>query len=137
MNDTRPMTMPSADHLMALVTALRREDAARIDALVQPWNTRAEDAAVLVVATLDLASRVAAYTGQGITYDAVDGAPLGVLVGTRMGTLVQGGDAGGAWNVFVDAAMLATDSGGWFSDVLAVAVGGLDRALRLTVPGGA
>lgn len=133
----QPLTMPTADHLMAMVSALRRLDQPRLDELVQPYSANATAAGILAVSILDLAARVAAYTGQGITY-AVEGddAPLGVVLGVRMGTLVQTGDAGAAHQAFEDAARLATASPGWYDDVLAIALGGLDRALRLTPAGG-
>ena len=137
MTTQAPPTQPTADTLLAMVHAHRRQDYARVDELASPWLRTIAGSGILVLAVLDLSSRMAAYMGAAVEYRDTDephrhdGQGTGLAVLHAMADAVAKGDAAAAYGAFILAAEEHPDAESWRPTTLIAALSGLDHALRM------
>lgn len=138
MTTQAPPTQPTADTLLAMVHAHRRQEYARVDTLASPWLGTVAGSGILVLAILDLTSRIAAYMGGAVEYrdttepHAHPGQATGLAVLHAMADAVAKGDAAAAYGAFIVAAEDHPNPDEWLPTTLVAALAGLDHALRMT-----
>lgn len=143
MNDDALVLMPTAGELLRAAAAINRRDGEAAQAELNRYLQSPFGSGVAIIATYDLAARLAAFVGTSLALGAnhpdgslvpMSDAPKHVRVAIAVGNAVTAGNAAEALALYLEEANVPAgpDDDGWAGAALVLALEALHSTLELT-----